>query len=118
MSTFTLSVAALAIATFASAKPITARVDAKTGFTVYESVAVAKQAGPVALANAVKKYGGTPPPAVAAAAASGTGTVAADPEQYDSEYLCQSCRMLSYSEIQWLMNVTRCRRHRWTDLES
>jgi hypothetical protein len=100
MSTFTLSVAVLAIATFASAKPITPQVDAKTGFTVYESVAVAKQAGPVALANAVKKYGGIPPTAVAvaAAAASGTGTVAADPEQYDSEYLCQSCRVLSYSD--------------------
>lgn len=87
MSAFTLSVAALAVASFASAKPIAPRVNTKT-FTVNQSVAVPKVAGPVALANALTKYGATPAADVAAAAASGSGTVAADPEQYDSEYLC------------------------------
>ena len=88
MSVLTFSMAALAVASFASAKPIAPRVETKTGFTVPQSVAVPKQAGPVALANALKKYGATPASDVAAAASSGTGTVAADPEQYDSEYLC------------------------------
>lgn len=97
MSTFTLSIAALAIASLASAKPITPR---GTGFTIFESVAVPKKVGAVALANAFQKYGATPPSAVAAAAAaaSGTGTVAADPEQYDSEYLCESCPIQFYSD--------------------
>jgi hypothetical protein len=90
MSAFTLSVAALAVASFASAKPIAPRVDTKT-FTVYQSVAVPKVAGPVALAKALTKYGVAPAADVAAAASSGTGTVAADPEQFDSEYLCKCC---------------------------
>lgn len=90
MSAFTLSVAALAVASFASAKPIAPRVDTKT-FTINQSVAVPKVAGPVALANALTKYGAKPAADVAAAASSGTGTVAADPEQHDSEYLCKCC---------------------------
>lgn len=94
MSAFTLSVAALAVASFASAKPIAPRVNTKT-FTVNQSVAVPKVAGPVALANALTKYGATPAADVAAAAASGSGTVAADPEQYDSEYLCE-CYLTTY----------------------
>lgn len=90
MSAFTLSVAALAVASFASAKPIAPRVDTKT-FTIDQSVAVPKVAGPVALANALTKYGAKLAADVAAAASSGTGTVAANPEQYDSEYLCKCC---------------------------
>src|SRR5277367_3397440 len=44
------------------------------------------QAGPVALKNALVKYGAAVPENVAAAAAQ--GSVIATPEQYDSEYLC------------------------------
>lgn len=90
MSAFTLSLAALAVATFACAKPIAPRVDTKT-FTINQSVAVPKLAGPVALANALAKYGVAPAADLAAAVSSGTGTVAANPEQYDSEYLCECC---------------------------
>src|SRR3954470_7415205 len=43
--------------------------------------------GPKAYAAALSKYGATVPQNVLAAAA-GTGTVAANPEEYDSEYLC------------------------------
>ena len=116
MSVFTLSVAALAIASFASAKPIAPRVDTKTGFTVSQSVAVPKLAGPVALVNAMMKYGVTPSSDAAAAASSGTGTVAANPEQYDSEYLCKHHRR-SRSIVRCLTNLDRCRRYRWPNSE-
>jgi hypothetical protein len=45
--------------------------------------------GAVALQRAYHKYGKTAPQVVAdAAAAASSGTVVANPEQYDSEYLC------------------------------
>lgn len=104
MSAFTLSVAALAVASFASAKPIARRGNTNT-FTVNQSVAVPKLAGPVALANALTKYGATPATDVAAAASSGTGTVTANPEQYDSEYLCKCCS-IPWSSV--LTKSSRC----------
>ncbi|KAK4695443.1 aspergillopepsin I, partial [Lecanoromycetidae sp. Uapishka_2] len=61
-------------------------------FRVDQTLSTAKDgqivSGPAAVAAVYGKYGKTPPPDVAAAAASNEGTVAADPEQYDSEYLC------------------------------
>ena len=44
--------------------------------------------GPSAMAKTYAKYGKPVPDVVAAAAASNDGTVAANPEEYDSEYLC------------------------------
>ena len=46
------------------------------------------QSGPAAVAAAYNKYQKTPPADVAAAAAAQEGTVPANPEEYDSEYLC------------------------------
>ena len=44
--------------------------------------------GPSAMAKTYAKYGKPVPDVIAAAAASNDGTVAANPEEYDSEYLC------------------------------
>ena len=44
--------------------------------------------GPAAMAATYAKYGATPPADVKAAAANNDGTVTANPEAYDSEYLC------------------------------
>ena len=44
--------------------------------------------GPSAMAKTYAKYGKPIPAVVAAAAANNDGTVTANPEQYDSEYLC------------------------------
>ena len=44
--------------------------------------------GPAAMAKTYAKYGKPIPDVIAAAAASNDGTVAANPEEYDSEYLC------------------------------
>lgn len=44
--------------------------------------------GPSAMAKTYAKYGKAVPPVIAAAAANNDGTVAANPEEYDSEYLC------------------------------
>ena len=61
-------------------------------FRVDQAVNTAKlgyiQSGPAAVAAVYGKYKKTPPSDVAAAAATQSGTVAANPEQYDSEYLC------------------------------
>ena len=44
--------------------------------------------GPAAMAKTYAKYGKAVPEVIAAAAANNDGTVTADPEEYDSEYLC------------------------------
>ena len=44
--------------------------------------------GPSAMAKTYAKFGKPVPDVIAAAAANNDGTVAANPEQYDSEYLC------------------------------
>ena len=44
--------------------------------------------GPSALAKTYAKYRKPVPAVIAAAAANNDGTVTANPEQYDSEYLC------------------------------
>ena len=44
--------------------------------------------GPAAMAKVYAKYGKAVPDVIAAAAANNDGTVAANPEEYDSEYLC------------------------------
>ena len=44
--------------------------------------------GPAAMAKVYAKYGKPVPAVIAAAAANNDGTVTADPEEYDSEYLC------------------------------
>lgn len=44
--------------------------------------------GPAAMAKTYAKYGKPVPEVIAAAAANNDGTVTADPEEYDSEYLC------------------------------
>ena len=44
--------------------------------------------GPSAMAKTYAKYGQPVPAVIAAAAASNDGTVTADPEEYDAEYLC------------------------------
>lgn len=44
--------------------------------------------GPAAMAKTYAKYGKAVPDVIAAAAASNAGTVPANPEEYDSEYLC------------------------------
>ena len=45
-------------------------------------------AGPVSVAKTYAKFGAVAPPEVLAAAAVSTGTVAATPSEYDSEYDC------------------------------
>lgn len=61
-------------------------------FRVDQTISNAKNgriiSGPAAVAAVYGKYGKTAPADVKAAAAANEGTVAADPEQYDSEYLC------------------------------
>lgn len=87
--------AASAILSVAAASPAEyeSTVD-KRGLTfrVDQAVNTAKigiiQSGPAAVAAAYNKYQKTPPADVAAAAAAQQGTVPANPEQYDSEYLC------------------------------
>ena len=44
--------------------------------------------GPAAMAKTYAKYGKPVPEVIAAAAATNDGTVTAEPEEYDSEYLC------------------------------
>ena len=44
--------------------------------------------GPSAMAKTYAKFGKAVPEVIAAAAASNDGTVTANPEAYDSEYLC------------------------------
>ena len=44
--------------------------------------------GPSAMAKTYAKYGKAVPAVIAAAAANNDGTVTANPEAYDSEYLC------------------------------
>ena len=78
--------AALALITLTSASPIEPR---GLAFTVEQSVArdVIKS-GPAAMAATYAKYGKQAPANVTAAAANNDGTVAANPTQYDSEYVC------------------------------
>jgi hypothetical protein len=76
---------AVALLAVGSALPTTHK-----GFVVYQ---VPKNpgfltAGPHSVLKTYLKYGKEPPSAVEQAAASTTGSVAATPEEYDSEYLC------------------------------
>src|SRR5271155_5461073 len=86
------SISALAgLSSLAFASPIDNAVKrAPASFRINQVEAGAsKKVGAIALQKAYHKYGKTAPQAVAdAAAAASSGTVAAKPEQYDSEYLC------------------------------
>ncbi|MCJ1311672.1 Type I transmembrane sorting receptor [Agyrium rufum] len=75
--------AAAALLSVASATPF------KQGFRVEQQVHRPgfKTSGPAAMLKTYQKYGKEAPAAVQAAAAVSTGTVAANPEEYDSEYL-------------------------------
>lgn len=75
----------LACVLLACASPLEPR--RKTTFTVHQGVVKPKLSGPAALVSVYGKYNRIPPPDVKAAAASNDGTVAAIPEEYDSEYL-------------------------------
>ncbi|KAL1305500.1 hypothetical protein AAFC00_002373 [Neodothiora populina] len=79
-----------ALAAVATASPVD--VKGKVSFTVPQIATGNKTlaAPPIALSQAINKYKGTVPTVVqkAATAALQSGTVAAVPEQYDSEYLC------------------------------
>ena len=61
----------------------------KQGFTVYQTVHRPGflTSGPSLMARTYTKFGKEMPEDVALAAATSPGTVAADPTQYDSEYL-------------------------------
>ena len=79
--------AASALLTIVAATPIEIR-DTKAAFTVPQTVEKPFiLSGPVALASLYGKYGKTPPADVKAAAASNDGTVSANPEEFDSQYL-------------------------------
>jgi aspergillopepsin I len=88
MLSFTVLLAASALTGTSLAVPVPQAITPKKGFTLAQSVPKPYQAGPVALAKTYLKYNVAVPDTVAAAAASGSGTVTATPEQYDSEYLC------------------------------
>ena len=86
MHSFQVLLAASALAGTALAKPIPVpEVTTKKGFTITQSIAKPFQAGPVVLQKAYNKYNSAIPADVKAAAAD--GSVAANPEQYDAEYL-------------------------------
>jgi hypothetical protein len=78
------------LASLALASPVAPQNKRAAGFRVNQiSTGTVKRNGPAAMKRALQKYGKTVPSRViAAAAAEGSGTVAATPEQYDSEYLC------------------------------
>ncbi|KAL9125313.1 MAG: hypothetical protein Q9217_005471 [Psora testacea] len=77
-----------ALATLAAASPFNVR-DSKAAFTVPQTVAKPFiKSGPAAIAAVYGKYGKAAPADVKAAAADNDGTVSANPESYDSEYLC------------------------------
>ena len=58
-------------------------------FTVDQTVAKSFiLSGPASVAKVYAKYGAEAPSDVTSAAANNDGTVPANPEQYDSEYLC------------------------------
>jgi aspergillopepsin I len=85
------SIAALAgLSSLAFASPIDKvekRVPASFRINQVEAGS-SRKVGAVALQKAYHKYGKTAPQHVADAAAAQTGEVVANPEQYDSEYLC------------------------------
>lgn len=76
----------LALVALTNASPIQPR---GLAFTVDQTVAKSFiKSGPAALAATYAKFGKQAPANITAAAANNDGTVAADPTQYDSEYLC------------------------------
>lgn len=88
---FSKLAAASAILVLTAASPVEYTPHNKRGlaFKVPQTKAKSKiLSGPAAMAAVYAKYGATAPPDVKAAAANNDGTVAANPEQYDSEYLC------------------------------
>ena len=69
---------------------LTSAIPVKTGFSVPQ---IPKNIdfiipGPVVMASTFRKFGKTMPADVRAAAATSAGTVPANPEQFDSSYLC------------------------------
>lgn len=79
--------AILALITIAHSSPIEIR--GSEAFVVYQTIQKAfLKSGPAAVASVYGKYGKPVPQDIAAAAANNDGTVAANPQQYDSEYLC------------------------------
>lgn len=82
------SIAAFAgLASLAFASPIEKRTGAFRVDQVKKSGTVTRN-GAVALQKVYQKYSKVVPSNVVAAAAAATGSVAANPEQYDAEYLC------------------------------
>jgi aspergillopepsin I len=87
MPPFSIFVAASAFAALVATKPLPQAVPTKKGFTINQSIAKPFLPGPVQVQKAYKKFNVAVPADVAAAAAADDGSVAANPEQYDAEYL-------------------------------
>jgi hypothetical protein len=84
------SIASLAgLASLAFATPIEKQKRTAGSFSIDQvQGSSVKKAGPVAYQRALQKFSKPVPSSVAAAAAAVTGTVTANPESDDSEYLC------------------------------
>jgi hypothetical protein len=85
------SIAAFAgLSSLAFALPVNVEKRAPASFRIHQvESGPSMKVGAIALQRAYHKYSASVPQVVAdAAAASQTGTVAANPEQYDLEYLC------------------------------
>ncbi|KAL9030374.1 MAG: hypothetical protein Q9196_001505, partial [Gyalolechia fulgens] len=81
------SITALAILAFAAASPIELQPRSKD-FIIHQSVRKPFiKSGPAAVLSVYGKYNATAPEDVIKAAAANDGTVSANPEQYDSQYL-------------------------------
>ncbi|RMD43910.1 hypothetical protein DV735_g1171, partial [Chaetothyriales sp. CBS 134920] len=87
MPAYSSLVAASLLASLALANPLPP-VHTRKGFTINQSVAKPRKAGPVALAHVYSKYNKIVPDHVAAAAASsGQGSATTTPLEYDEAYL-------------------------------
>lgn len=87
MNSFTFVLALSALASSAVARPApSSQATTRKGFTFEQSVPKPFQSGPQRLQQTYLKYNSAVPPAVKAAAES--GSVTANPEQFDEEYLC------------------------------
>ncbi|KAI4178204.1 MAG: hypothetical protein L6R41_008491, partial [Letrouitia leprolyta] len=80
------SIAASALLASVAASPIELQPRAKD-FIVHQTVRKPLKSGPAAVLSVYGKYNATAPSDVIKAAAANDGTVSANPEQYDSQYL-------------------------------